>query len=329
MLDFDKLFDIIDSHSKFIITCHVNPDADAIGSELALAGILDQLGKEYLIINSSSTPYNLKFMDDKDIIQKYDEEKHNSLLQDVEVEIFLDLNFLNRTAKMFDHFKNSKGLKVCIDHHTNPENFADENLIDESKSSTGEIIFDFIKSVDKLKLDKNIAANIYSAIMTDTGSFRYSKTTPELHLKTAELLNYGLNTEEIYNKIYSQYKFSRIKLLGAVLNSIALSNSGKVAYMIVNQEILKRTGGIESDVDGFVNFALTSKGVEIGILFFELKDGIKISFRSKGEIPVNELAGQFGGGGHLNASGTRMFDIKLDEILPDVLKAADKLVSKN
>jgi phosphoesterase RecJ-like protein len=162
--------------------------------------------------------------------------------------------------------------------------------------------------------------------MTDTGSFRYNKTTPELHRKTAELLAYGLNTEEIYDKIYSQYKFSRIKLLGAALDTIEVSESGQVAYMVVTQKTLAETGGIESDVDGFVNFALTSKDVQIGILFFELKDGLKISFRSKGNIPVNLLASQFSGGGHLNASGTRLFNIQLNEIMPAVIEAAENLI---
>ena len=328
MLDFNKLSDIIISNSKFLITSHVNPDPDAIGSELALAGILDQLGKEYHILNSSSTPYNLEFMDRNNLIQKFDRKKHQSIFDNVDVEFFLDLNYLNRTARMYDLFKDSNNIKVCIDHHTNPENFADLNIIDGSKSSTGEILYDFIKSTDQLKLNEIIAENIYAAIMTDTGSFRYSKTTPELHRKTSELLEYGLNTEEIYDRIFSQYKFSRIRLLGATLDTIELSKSGNVAYMVVTQKTLEKTEGIESDVDGFVNFALTSKGVKIGILFFELNDGLKISFRSKGIVPVNILASQFGGGGHLNASGTRLFNIKLDEIMSDVIEAAEQLILK-
>jgi len=183
-----------------------------------------------------------------------------------------------------------------------------------------------IKSTNKLTFNKKIAVAIYSAIMTDTGSFRFSKTTPELHRKVASLLEYDLSTEEIYDQIYSQFEFSRIKLLGESLHSISLSDSGAVSYMTVTQESVKLSGGMESDVDGFVNFALSTKGVKIGILFFELRDGVKISFRSKEDIPVNKLAQEFGGGGHLNASGTRLYNIKLNDIVPKVLIAADNLL---
>ena len=199
-------------------------------------------------------------------------------------------------------------------------------LYDESKSSTGEIIYDFINSFDEINFEFKIALAIYSAILTDTGSFRFSKTTSAVHSKVASLLEFGLSPEDIYDKIYAQYEFSRIKLLGESLSSIAITESGKVSYMIVHQESLIKCNGIESDVDGFVNFALSTSGVEIGILFFELQDGIKISFRSKGTVPVNLLAKEFGGGGHVNASGTRLFNVTIDEILPKVLESAEKLV---
>ncbi len=326
MLNYKDLYSVLSKYSSFIVTCHVNPDADAIGSEMAIVGILEQLGKEYFVINTSDTPYNLEFLDYNNCIETFTSENHGHIFDKVEVAIFLDLNFLNRTVRMQEMFKQFSGFKICIDHHTNPENFADLNFIDETKSSTGEIIFDFIESIDSLKFTNQIALAVYAAIMTDTGSFRFSKTTPELHSKISKLLSYGLKPEKIYDMIYGQYEFSRVKLLGEALHTIKLTDSGKVSYMVVTQESLKISGGIESDVDGFVNFALTSRGVEIGILFFELKDGVKISFRSKEKIPVNKLAKEFGGGGHVNASGTRLFNISLNEIMPKVLKAADKLL---
>jgi len=326
MISFNELFSILNTNSTFLITSHVNPDADAIGSELALAGILQQLGKKYYILNTSSTPYNLKFLDPDNRIVKFDKEKHSELFDQINVAIFLDLNHLNRTVRMEEYFRKFKGIKVCLDHHTNPEDFTKIQIIDESKSSTGEIIFDFINSIKEIKFNTAVALPIYAAIMTDTGSFRYSKTTPELHKKIALLLEYDLKPEKIYDQIYNQYEFSRVKLLGEALHTLLRSKSKKVGYMIITQENLKVSGGYESDVDGFVNFALTSKGVDIGILFFELRDGLKISFRSKGNIPVNKLAGEFGGGGHVNASGTRLFNVSLDEMITKVIDAADKLL---
>lgn len=326
MLDFKKLINVLKKNNKFIITCHVNPDADAIGSELAVAEILTQLGKEYHIINTSATPYNLTFLDVKYKIERFDENKHKDVFEESDAAIFLDLNFMNRTVRMEGNFKKFTGTKICIDHHTNPENFAEYNFIDESKSSTGEIIYDLISCCDSLKLNENNALPIYAAIMTDTGSFRFSKTNSTLHKKVAKLLKYNLNSEEIYDNIYAQYEFSRNKLLGEALHSISITESKKVSYMTITQESLNKSGAVESDVDGFVNFALTTKGVKIGILFFELKDGIKISFRSKGKIPVNKLAQEFGGGGHLNAAGTRLHNTKLDDILPKIISSAEKLL---
>lgn len=326
MIDNFALLTFLKTHSRFIVTSHVNPDPDAIGSEIAISGILKQLGKEFFIINTSITPYNIKFLDNDNLIEYYNEEKHAKLFENCDAAIVLDLNHLNRTVRLEKKLRNFQGDIVCIDHHTDPELFVKYNFIDQTKSSTGEIIFDLISSTRELSFNKNIATAIYSAIMTDTGSFRFSKTTPELHRKVASLLEYNLSTEKIYDQIYSQFEFSRIKLLGESLHSISISDSGEVSYMIVTQESVKLSGGIESDVDGFVNFALSTKGVKIGILFFELKDGVKISFRSKENIPVNKLAQQFGGGGHLNASGTRLYNTKIMEIVPKVLIAAENLL---
>lgn len=328
MINFSNLFKLLKKHTNFIITSHVNPDPDAIGSEIAISGILTQLKKEFKIINTSETPYNMLFLDPNNQIEYFDNDKHQSIFQTYEAAIVLDLNHLSRTARMEKSFRKFKGEIICIDHHTNPENFTKHNFIDEGKSSTGEIIFDLINSSDEIKLNKNIATAIYSAIMTDTGSFRFNKTTSEVHIKTAQLLELGLNPDLIYNKIYSQYEFSRNKMLGNALSSIEITDSGKISYMIVTQKNLKKYKGIEADVDGFVNYALNTKNVKIGILFFELEDGVKISYRSRGTIPVNLLAAKFNGGGHVNASGSRLFNVKLDTIIPKVINEAEKILKK-
>lgn len=326
MHKFDELFSILNSHSTFIITSHVNPDADAIGSEIAIAGVLKQLGKEYYIINTSTTPYNLEFIDVDKSIQEYESNTHDEIIAKADAAIFLDLNHMNRTVRIEEQFRKFNGIKICLDHHTEPENFADFQIIDECMTSTGELIYDFIEAVDEISLTKEIALAIYAAILTDTGSFRFSKTTSTVHTKVANLLGFGLKPEEVYDKIYAQYDFSRIKLLGDALTSIEISESGKVSHLIVSQKSINKYNAIESDVDGFVNFGLATIGVEMAILFFELADGVKISFRSKGNIPVNELAKEFGGGGHVNASGARLFNVKLEDIIAKVLESADKYV---
>jgi len=326
MLNFLQLFDLLKKHSSFIITTHVNPDPDAIGSEIAMTEILKQMNKKFKVINRSETPYNIRFLDYENVIEVFDEKIHSEIFNTYDAAILLDLNHLNRTSKMEPMFREFKGEFICIDHHTNPEKFSENLFIDESKSSTGELIFDFINSTENIKINYECAVAIYSAIMTDTGSFRFSKTNPDVHRKTAELLEFGLSSENIYDKIYSQFKFSRNKMLGYALSSIKITDSGRTSYMVITQKMLKDTNGIEADVDGFVNFALNTKDVQIGILFFELRNGIKISFRSKGLIPINFLARQFGGGGHLNAAGTRLYDVDLNSMIPKVIDAAEKLL---
>ena len=166
--------------------------------------------------------------------------------------------------------------------------------------------------------------------MTDTGSFRFDRTTPRLHRITAELLEAGVNPQLVYREIYEQGKQSRIRLLGRALNSIKLNETGELAYMKILNIDLNETGTGEADVDGFVNYCLSIKGVKLGILFFEMDDEVKISFRSAGNIPVNKLAAEFNGGGHINASGARVENAGIDELINKVLKSAEKyLAGKN
>ncbi len=325
-MDFNTLKKIIDENSDFVITCHVNPDADAIGSELALADLLKRKNKNVNVINYSKTPYNLEFLDSENIIEKYDSGKHDNIIETTDVIILLDLNQLSRTVKMETVIRNSNAIKVCIDHHTEPENFSEFMIVDKNYSSTGEIIFDFVSRTGIVGLNYNMALQLYAAIMTDTGSFRFERTTPELHRKVAILLEKGVSPYDVYDKIYAQFYLSRNKLLGYALTTLELSKSGKIAYMTITQKMLEETGALEADVDGFVNYCLEIKGVQIGMLFFELKDGVKVSFRSKLDVPVNLLAEKFNGGGHFNASGTRLYNTKLSDIKQKIILSAEDLL---
>lgn len=326
MQKFTQLKKIIDEHDSFLLTTHVNPDADALGSELAMHLILKSLGKKVRSINHSATPYNLEFLDEEKVVEKFDEQIHSEIFNETEVVIVVDLNQANRVVKMEKGLRSFTGIKICIDHHQDPENFVDYFFGGAEYSATGEIIFDFIKETGIVKIDKHLAELLYTAIMTDTGSFRFERTSPKVHKIIAELLEAGVNPTFIADKVYDQFRFSRIKLLGRALTSVETRADGKIAYMIISQIDMEQCGASDADVEGFVNHCLSIQNVEIGILFYELKDGIKISFRSKGEIAVNKLAGAFGGGGHLNAAGTRLFNVPLNEIKEKVLHSALKYV---
>ena len=329
MIDFKKLTDIINSNQSFLITTHVNPDADAIGSEIAFYELLKMLGKKSVIVNHSETPYNLKFLDSDSMIEKYHEALHISLFNSSDVLVALDFNRSDRMVSMQKAFSESRMLKICIDHHQDPEDFVDFLFIDNEYAATGHILYDFIKSTGIVKINKEIAAPLYAAIMTDTGSFRFERTTAELHRLVAELLDTGIDPTSIYDQLYDESKLSKIKLLGKCLSSLELIANNSIGYMILTQKDFSELNALESDTENFVNFIISIEGVKLGMLFIELKNGFKVSFRSKGKIPANKLAGIFGGGGHLNAAGARFRDSEMISMIPKILKEAENFFNNH
>lgn len=327
MIDFNKLHDLIRTNQSFLITTHVNPDADAIGSEIAFNKLLKMVGKETIIINHSETPYNLRFLDSDNSIKKYDSTIHDNYFNTSDILVALDFNRADRMVSMQKVFNDSKLLKMCIDHHEDPGDFVNYYFVDSNYSATGHILYDFIKSTGIVELNKNIAAPLYAAIMTDTGSFRFERTTANLHRIIAELLDTGIDPTDIYNQLYDESKFSKIQLLGKSLSSIRLIANNQIGYMTITQQDFREFNALESDTENFVNFILSIQGIKLGMLFIELKNGFKVSFRSKGRLPVNKLAGIFGGGGHINASGARFRDVKLVEMIPRILDEAEKFIN--
>jgi len=324
MIDFKKLEKIIEDNNSFLLTTHVNPDADAIGSEVAFYLMLKEMGKEVYILNHSKLPYNLTFLDEDNIIRKYDNTKHNKLFSSVDVLVALDFNRSNRMVSMEKEFLNSDKIKICIDHHEGPEDFVDFQFVDKQFCATGHIIYQFIKETNIVEINKGIADNLYAAIMTDTGSFKFERTTADIHSIAADLLEKGVSPTSIYDSIFDQSRFGKVKLLGLALKSIEVYGKQKqICFMKLYQKDFDECNVDESDTDGFVNFSLSINGIKIGLLFIELKDGFKVSFRSKGDIPVNKLAEEFGGGGHKNAAGTRRFNQKLDKQIEEILKRTE------
>jgi phosphoesterase RecJ-like protein len=323
MIDFNQLKNILLDNNSFLITTHVNPDADAIGSEIALYNILKSKGKRVRIINHSITPYNLLFLDKDNVIESYSEEKHRDVFNASDVLAAVDFNRSNRIVRMENGFLGSGSIKICIDHHQDYEDVFDNIFVDTSYSATGQIIYDLIRKTGITKLTYELAVPIYAAIMTDTGSFRFERTTPEIHQIAAELLEAGVNPGEVYDSIFDQSKFSKIKLFGRAVNSMKLfGENNEVSYMHLTRTDFDETTAYESDTDGFVNVSLSVENVKLGILFLELREGFKVSFRSKGVIPVNLLAAEFGGGGHINAAGLRIRDGNLDQFISKILNRA-------
>lgn len=329
-MDYKLLKQIIQENKSFLLTTHVNPDADAIGSEMAFYFLLKKLGKVVHVVNTSATPYYLEFMDAENIIQHFDEEKHKDIFDQVEVLIALDFNRGQRMVRMENLFRESKKLKVCIDHHEDPENFTDHLFTDTTFAATGQIIYNFITDTSIVEIDLPIADQLYAAIMTDTGSFRFDRTTADIHLIAANLLNAGVSPNDVYTKIYNTSRIGKIKLLGDAIQSLTLhGEKNEIAVMVISKEAMQKSGADEADTDGFVNLCLTIDTVQVALKFLELDEGFKVSLRSKGEISVQKIAAEFGGGGHRNASGIRIRDGKLEEYIPKIIEKIRSTFAKN
>ena len=320
----EQLHSLIEQHHRCILTTHVNPDGDGLGSELALARYLQKQGKEVAIINHSVIPENFRWMDSANQIIKFVPERDRELILNANMIFIVDTNQPDRLRSLEPFVKQSKAIKIVIDHHLEPHAFGDHYLIDDDATSTGEIIYRLITTSHRELLDKDIAQWLYTAIMTDTGSFRYPRTDPEIHHIAAHLLEFDISPIEVYANVYEGWSQGRMRLLGEVLDSMKTAHDGKLAYVVCTQKMFKETNTNEVETDNFTTYPMSVKGVVIGILFNELQRGVKISFRSKGNIPINQLAKEFGGNGHLNAAGARIYDATLDDVVAAVINKAKK-----
>jgi bifunctional oligoribonuclease and PAP phosphatase NrnA len=323
----ERLLSLLIEKERFFITTHIRPDGDALGSQLALGHFLKKLGKEVAMINSDPPPYNLDWLPEIDSIEIFDGSmSQRQRIGEADAILILDTNAIERLGKLSGPVKGSSAVKVLIDHHTNPENWFDLKFARENASSTGELVYEIIAGHDAGHIDTIIATALYTAIMTDTGSFRYSHVRPQLHRVVADLLERGdITPAPIHTAIYDTRSMQSLRLLGRALESITLMYGDQIGYVVVSQRILRDTGASSDDTGGFVNYVLSVEGVRAAVLFFETDTGTKMSFRSKGDAYVNEWARAFGGGGHRNASGAYLTR-PLAEAIDMVMAAAPRYI---
>jgi phosphoesterase RecJ-like protein len=322
-----SILDLIEKHQRFFISTHIRPDGDALGSELALAHFLKKLGKDVAVINSDPPPMNLDWLPGADMIHVFDGSLgQRERIDGADVLFILDTNAIDRLGKLAAPVRSSRGIKALIDHHTHPEIWFDVTYERETASSTGELIYELIAAYDPGMIDTEIASALYAAIVTDTGSFRYSSVTPALHRVVADILERGdLSPASIHIAVYDTRTTESLRLLGRVLETITLRFNGEVAYVVVTPRMLRETGASSEDTEGFVNYALSIEGVRVAIMFLETENGTKMSFRSKADAHVNMWARAFGGGGHKNASGAYL-RVPLEEAIDQVMAAAPRFL---
>ncbi len=322
----------LDSAKSVVITAHKSPDADSVGSSLGLYHYLNQKGIPTKICHPDAAPEFLGWMaGQKQIIShETDKQKCETLLSAADLVFCLDYNSPNRVGKMEHPLMKSKAVRVMIDHHQEPDSdFCKITFSDPNCSSTSQMIYELMDAMgdDKL-LSKDIASCLYAGIMMDTGSFRFSSTSPKTHFVAGKLLETGIRQWEIHENIHDVNSVNRMRLNAfATLERLVVLSEYKTAYFHLGKRDLEKFSAVKGDTEGLVNSALALEGIRFAALFKEESGLIKISFRSKGTIPVNLLsAAHFEGGGHTNAAGGKFIGniqdaiAKFEEVLPAFFK---------
>lgn len=309
MTNFLELKSLLNTPKNVVIVCHKNPDGDAIGSSLGLYHYLNKKGHNAQVIVPNDFPHFLKWLPDNDTVINFENniEKASKIINETDIIFTLDFNALHRTGDMEVVLEKSKALKVMIDHHQQPDDYAKFMYSDVSMSSTCEMVYNFIEALgDRDSIDDTIATALYTGIMTDTGSFRFPSTTTATHETIAYLIKKGANNAEIHNNVYDTNSESRLQLLGCALSNLKVLQEYKTAYITLSQNELDKNNFKKGDTEGFVNYGLSIEGIIFAAIFIENKQEniIKVSLRSKGDFSVNEFSrAHFSGGGHTNAAG--------------------------
>jgi len=315
----------LSSKRKIVILGHKGPDGDAVGATLALSQFLKKINQSTTVIVPNDFPDFLKWLPESDTILVFDKaiKQATKAIKDAELIFTLDFNTLSRVGEDMQHLLESLNTPFAlIDHHQQPGDFATYKYSDVTMSSTAEMVYHFIEMMQGANLiDQSIATCIYTGIMTDTGSFRFSSTSSETHRVAAKLIDLGIDNAMIHQAVFDTNSPERMQLLGVALQNLQILEPFHTAYITLTQDELDRHNFKKGDTEGFVNYALSVKGIVFAAIFIENKQEeiIKISFRSIGDFSVNEFArNHFNGGGHNNAAGGRS-SLSLKETISDFI----------
>ena len=305
--------------AKVAILTHTNPDGDAIGSSIALALALRKKGLDAQVIIPDGLPDFLRWLPGIELSTTfaYKKEKASEIVSEADLIFCLDFNDPKRLGGVADLLEASSAKKILIDHHQDPLSFTDLAITDTSRGSVGEMIYLFLTGLfSRDILDKDIASCLYVAIMTDTGNFTYASSYPGVFHIAGDLVECGIDKDSIYSKVYDAFSEDRMRLQGySMQEKMVVLPQFHTAYISLTEDELKQFNHRKGDTEGFVNIPFGIKGILFTALFIEKKDLIRVSFRSRGNFPVNKVASEhFRGGGHTNAAGGDSF-ISMEETL--------------
>ena len=309
MKEAKNIIDLIEGADSIVITSHIAPDGDSIGSSVGLYQFIKKLNGSVHICHPDPCPDFLNWAKEGIEIMDFEnkEEHVKDLLDTADLLFCLDYNEAGRLGKQMGLLlEQSKATKVMIDHHLNPDNFVDVVVSEPSVCSTSQLIYELIAASDKLNLlDSHIATPLYLGIMTDTGSFRYSSVTERTHTILADLIRAGVDHTKVHENTFDNNRIDQLKLRAHIIaERLEIMEAYNVAIISVTNKELDHYNFVKGDTEGLVNVALSIEGVKVAAFFTEKADGVKISLRSKGNIAVNDvLSEHFEGGGHRNAAG--------------------------
>lgn len=329
-LEISQIKEKLSAKPNVVIITHFNPDGDAIGSSLGLKFYLKEKGVESEVITPNDFPKFLKWLPDskKITIAEYKKKKAVELIENADLIFILDFNTPSRAGQLIaDLIQKSTATKILIDHHQQPDDF-DFVYSDTQIPATCQMVYHFMEKMqDTSLLNQNIAECLYTGMMTDTGGFRFRSTSATTHRIIANLIEKGAEPAMISSQVMDNNTLCKLQLLSLILGRIELLEEGKISILYLRREELKKYGFEKGDTDGFVNYGLSIAGVGVSVFFMEdlYEDYIKISFRSKGEIDVNQFSRKFfQGGGHLNAAGGKSYE-NLEETILNFKKLTSNL----
>jgi len=294
--DLSAICRVLREKDRFLVACHENPEGDAIGSELALALALRKMGKTATVLNADPVPANLLFLPGADtVVFSGDGSKYD-------VAVVVDCGSPERTGCVARELRKCP-LLVNIDHHRTNGDLGELSLVDPDAAATGLLVHRILSAMG-YEIGLDVATNIYVAILTDTGSFHYGSSSPEAFEVAGEMVRRGVDPWAVAERVYETQSAQRLRLLGRVLDSLEVSDGGKVASITTMREDLREFASGKDALEGFINYPRSIVGVEVAVSFREEEGGVfRVSFRSKGRVDVSAVAARFGGGGHRNAAG--------------------------
>jgi phosphoesterase RecJ-like protein len=317
-LDWAPFVELVRRHRSFLLTTHIRPDGDGLGSMLALAEALRHLGKEVLLIVASVLPPRYQFLDPEGRIGRFT--PPGDVLGHAEAAVVLDTGTWNQLGDFGPFLRTMPAAKAVIDHHPTQDDLGAVRFVDTTAEATGRLVFEAITALG-VPVNAAMAEALFTAVAMDTGWFRHSNTTAATFTLAAELVRCGARPELLYEHLFELNTLGRLKLTGLVLERLRVVAEGQVAYSEIRRDDYATTGAVPQDTEDLVNYARSVAGVEVGLFFMEQpRGGIKVSFRSRSRVDVARLAEQFHGGGHRRASGA-VVQGPLEEVRARVLDA--------